>query len=110
MKTQIPDGKGGWMEVDGKAMPGQKAKLDKQAQAAQEEAEAEAVGLVEHFHKAGLLYQSEHNLSTNQVAFAICLLALNAREYFPDGGPTAFDEINQQAVDYFVANLPKKKR
>jgi hypothetical protein len=99
--TKIPDGNGGWLEVEGDAVVGMEADGTKQADAMSKQWFEEAGGLVEYLWKQGRLYQGENGLNEEQVAFAVALLSINVRQTFPKG-PEAFDALNTAAWDYFA--------
>ena len=78
VRTKVPDGKGGWAEVEGEAVAGGAADLEKQRKALREEFYAGAGGLTEQFWKYGRLHAQESNLSDDQIAFAQPLQDLGA--------------------------------
>ena len=98
--TKIPDGKGGWIEVEGDALEGKKADLEKQQRALEEQFYKDASAMTEYFWKIGRLYQTENGLDPAHVAFAVSLLCINVRETYPKG-KEEFDRISGTAADYF---------
>ena len=100
VRTKVPDGKGGWAEVEGEAVAGGAVDLEKQRKALREEFYAGAGGLTEQFWKYGRLHAQESNLSDDQIAFAIALLCVNVRETFP-AGTAKFDALSAEAETYF---------
>jgi hypothetical protein len=103
MKITVPDGSGGWADVEGDLRTGSKADANKQAEVVLNQLEAEA-----HDHMLKVLQfeqtrAREMNLSPEQRAFAMTLLCIAMREAYKDG-PEKFDDINRKAWEYFKVN------
>jgi hypothetical protein len=107
--TRVPDGKGGWTEIEGELLPGSTADTAKQEAALKiqfiNEA-AEVTGRLLQFDRALIV---DKGLTKEHRAFAAALYCINLRESYPgaDGktpDPTAFDAISKMAADYFDAN------
>lgn len=102
-KIRVPDGHGGWMEVDGEITQGSMANTHKQAEALQSQLDNEA-----HEHMVKVLQfeqtrSQEMNLAAEQRAFAMLLLVISMRERFPKG-TDVFDKINEAAYNYYLKN------
>lgn len=109
-KTKVPDGKGGWSEMEGELMKGGALDEKKQAEALGKTFFEDAGLLTEKLSKFGVLYCKDHGLTPEHLAFAIQLLGVNIREDFPGqyGGSARFDDLGRAASDYYDANAPKK--
>jgi hypothetical protein len=101
---KLPDGNGGWVEVEATAThDGQTADAERQA-AAQRRAFIEDAGaMTEAVNKFMHAYAKDHELSKEHVAFSMALLLCNIRNEYPDG-PEAFDKIAEGAQDYYDEN------
>lgn len=108
MKTSIPDGKGGWVEVEGDAHKGSMADQEKQAAAREAQFHTDAGGLTERLTRFAQVYATENGLQKEHVVFATALTTINMRESYPDG-KERFDEIAARAWDYYEKNAPKGK-
>lgn len=106
--TRIPDGKGGWTELEGELLPGAKADATKQQAALQKQFIDEAVEITERLAKFDRVLLTERGLTKEHRAFAAALYCINLRESYPgaDGkpNPEAFDAIAKMAADYYDAN------
>jgi hypothetical protein len=101
MKVRVPDGKGGWSEVEGEVVAkDQKADAEKQQAALQEEFIKEAGGLTEFLVKCLNARCRELGLSKEHMVFGMALACINLREEYPEG-KEAFDTIAQSAADYY---------
>jgi hypothetical protein len=112
-KTQIPDGKGGWKEIEGELLPGATADAKKQADALQQQFISESAEITEKLVMFDRALLKERGLTKEHRAFAAALYCINLRETFPgsDGkpDPVAFDAMAKMAADYYDANAPKRK-
>lgn len=102
-RVQYPDGKGGYIEIEGDLHQGSMAAPEKQGATTLKVAENEAH---EHMGKVLQYEQSrarDFNLTPEQRAFSMLLLVVSMREGFP-GGTDAFDKINAEAYDYYLKN------
>jgi hypothetical protein len=113
-KTRIPDGKGGWSEIEGELLPGSVADTQKQEAARQQQFIDEAAELTKLLVKFDQPIITERGLTKEHRVFAAALYCINLRESYPgaDGkpDPAAFDVISKMAWDYYDANDPKKKK
>lgn len=113
-KIQVPDGSGGWKEIEATRMPGSGTKADstKQAELLQQQYLEDAGMLTERLGKYIHTYCKEQDLTPEHAAFAVALLAINLREDFPvaHGGSEAFDAQAAAAADYYNAHVPAKGR
>lgn len=107
-KTRIPDGKGGWTELEGQLLPGATADSKKQEEALQKQFIAESVEITERLAKFDRVLLTERGLTKEHRAFAAALYCVNLRETYPgaDGkpDPEAFDAIAKMAAEYYDAN------
>lgn len=113
-KTKIPDGRGGWKELEGELLPGAKADADKQEAALKQKFINEAAELTEKLLQFDRTYIIEKGLSKEHRAFAAALYCVNLRETYPgEDGKTvdssAFDAVATMAAEYYDANVPKKR-
>ena len=113
-KTKIPDGQGGWKELEGELLPGAKADADKQEAARRQKFITEAAELTERLLQFDRAYIIEKGLSKEHRAFAAALYCVNLRETYPGEDNTtpdssAFDEVARMAAEYYDANAPKKR-
>lgn len=111
-KIKIPDGRGGWTEVEGELLPGAKADTDKQEKARQQQFITDSAGLTERLLKFDRMYIVEQGLTKEHRAFAAALYCINLRETYPgaDGkspDPEAFDAIAKMAADYYDSQTKK---
>lgn len=100
-KTTIPDGKGGWIEVEGEVHQGVQ-RTQEQALSKQFESDAH-----EHMLKVLQFEQTlaqESNRDPQTRAFAMLLLVISMREGKFPGGPEAFDQVNELAYQYYLKN------
>lgn len=115
-KTRIPDGKGGWTEIEGEVLPGAGvADLKKQEEALKKQFIEEAAEITELLVKFDMPLLKERGLTKQHRAFAAALYCINLRESYPgeDGktpDPEAFDAISKMAADYYDANVPRRKK
>jgi len=110
-KVTMPDGQGGFKEVDAKKISdGARADDQKQGEKLQEEsvkAQEERVGAAaEAFNKFHLAYATDHNLSEEDVVKAAYLELLNLKEYYPQelGGSTRVEELCKEMWAWFEKN------
>lgn len=104
---KIPDGTGGWTEVEAARVEGQKANMDK-AQAAlskeQDKSFFVRVGkCTTDLNKFLQIYARDWDLTKEEVVAAVYLENINNRHFFP-GGPTKFDELCKAVWDWFQDN------
>lgn len=102
-RVQYPDGKGGFIEVEGEVHRGSMANLDKQAETTLKVAEKDA-----HDHMLKVLQfeqtrARDFNMSPEQRAWAMVLMVISMRENYP-GGAEEFDKINSDAYAYYLKN------
>jgi hypothetical protein len=114
-KTKIPDGKGGWTEIEGEVLPGGAADAKKQEEAREKQFIEEAAGVTEMLVKFDMPLLKERGLTKQHRAFAAALYCINLRESYPgeDGktpDPEAFDAIAKMAADYYDAHVPPRKK
>lgn len=114
-KVRIPDGHGGWTEIEGEVLPGATANEEKQAAARQAMFIDEAAGITEKLLKFDALLIKEQGLTKQHRAFAAALYCVNLRETYPRDDnkgpdPEAFDAVAKMAADYYDANVPPKKK
>jgi hypothetical protein len=102
-KVQFPDGKGGFIEIEGDVHQGSMANAQKQAEVAGRLAESEGHDHMLNVLKFEQVRARELNLTPDQRAFAMTLLVIAMRENFA-GGTDAFDNINREAYDYYIKN------
>ena len=113
-KTKIPDGRGGWTELEGQVLPGASADTAKQEKARKQQFIDEAATLTELLVKFDQPIITERGWSKEHRAFAAALYCINLRETFPGEDektpdPEAFDALAKMAADYYDANIPKKR-
>ena len=113
-KTKIPDGHGGWTEIEGEVLPGSEANTKKQEEARQQQFINEAASITERLLQFDRILIMEKGLAKEHRAFAAALYCVNLRETYPgsDGktpDPTAFDAIAKMAADYYDSEAPKVK-
>lgn len=114
-KTKVPDGRGGWTEIEGELLPGGSMDAKKQEEARQKQFIDEAASITEQLVLFDRPILKERGLGKEHRAFAAALYCINLRETYPGADnktpdPTAFDAIAKMAADYYDANDPKKKR
>lgn len=101
---QMPDGKGGFKEMEGDLLPGGAADKEKQDAAAIAAAATEAHDHMVRILKFEQMCAKESNLTPQQRAFSALLTVIAMREMNFPGGPEAFDEINKAAYAYYTEN------
>lgn len=114
-KTKIPDGKGGWTEIEGEVLPGATANSQKQEEALKLQFINDAASITERLVQFDRILVIEKGLTKEHRAFAAALYCINLRESYPgaDGktpDPVAFDTIAKMAADYYDANAPRSKK
>jgi len=107
-KTKIPDGKGGWKEIEGELLPGATADVKRQEEARTQQFIAEAATITEQIMAFDKDKIAMAGLTKEHRAFAAALYCINLRETYPsaDGktpDPLAFDAIAKMAADYYDA-------
>ena len=112
-KIKVPDGRGGWKEIEGELLPGATANTAKQDQARQQQFITDSAGLTERLLKFDRLYIVEQGLSKEHRAFAAALYCINLRETYPgaDGktpDPESFDAVAKMAAEYYDTQTRKK--
>lgn len=112
-KVLIPDGLGGWKEVEATPMAG-RADVDaeKQAQVLAQQYYEDAGYLAEQLGKFATGICRERGLTPEHLAFGISLLAINIREDFPaeNGGPLGFDTQASAAGEYYDRHIDEVRR
>jgi hypothetical protein len=113
--VQVPDGKGGYKEIEADVIKGGRANPDKQAKALEQSWYDDACKLTDDVLKFAQLRAREMNLTKEQFAFAGNLMLINMRETYPGKDPktvdtSSFDDIGKLAWEYWDdANKPKRK-
>lgn len=108
--VSVPDGKGGFKQVEADRFDGQTADTSKQSEALQQEASQaseERVGAAaEAFNAMHKAYATDFNLTEEEVVKAMYLELLNWKEYYPPklGGSQRFDELCKESWEWFEAN------
>jgi hypothetical protein len=113
-KTKIPDGQGGWTEVEGEVLPGAVADGKKQEEALKQQFIAEAASVTERLLQFDRILIMEKGLTKKHRAFAAALYCINLRETYPGSDEKtpdsdAFDAISKMAADYYDENVPRKR-
>jgi hypothetical protein len=113
-KVQMPDGKGGFEEVeadkfsDGAAanVNKQQDKLNEEKQKAHEERVGSAAEAFNRYHKA---YATDYGISEEELVKAVYLELLNLKEFYPAdlGGEKRFDEMTEEVFAWFEQNKNK---
>jgi hypothetical protein len=114
-KVKIPDGKGGWTELEGEILPGSTADKKKQEAALEQQFILEAAKITDRMLKFDRQLIIEDGLTKEHRAFAGALYYVNLRETYPgsDGktpDPAAFDAITKKAVDYYDASVAEEEK
>jgi len=108
-KVSLPNGKGGWTEVEGEVLAkDQKVNEKKQKEALNRQFIEDAGGLTERFAKFANVYCKENGLEKEHLAFSAALFCVNLREDYP-GGKDQFDALAVAAAEYYDANAPRAK-
>lgn len=106
--TRIPDGKGGWTEIEGELLPGSTADSKKQEAAMKLQFINEAAEITERLVQFDRVLLKERGLTKEHRAFAAALYCINLRESYPgENGkpdPDAFDAVAKMAAEYYDAN------
>lgn len=106
-KTKIPDGQGGWKEVEYYKTPVKPANMDKRKEAFDKATEDDfyiRVGrCTEALNKYLRAYAKDIGLTRSEVAAAVYLENCNNKYYFPkeDGGKEHFEALCQKIWDWF---------
>lgn len=109
--VKMPDGKGGYVEVQAERLEGSEADVGKQEAAfnaealkAHEERVGKAAESFNAFHKA---YATDHALTEEELVKAVYLELLNLKEFYPAeiGGEERFDELCTQTHRWFKEQL-----
>ena len=113
-KTKVPDGRGGWTEIEGEVLPGGSMSADKQEAARKQQFILEAAGITARLLQFDRVLIVEGGLTKQHRAFAAALYCVNLRETYPNDAnttpdPEAFDAIAKMAAEYYDANVPKKR-
>ncbi len=109
--VQVPDGKGGFSEVEAERFNGGDADRDKQNQVLAEEskkAHEERIGeAAEAFNGYHKLYASDHSLDHEELVKAVYLELLNLKEFYPPhmGGSKRVDEICTETYEWFKSQI-----
>jgi hypothetical protein len=106
-KVTIPDGNGGWKEIEGEVHAGSAIDQKKQQEALAAQFYSDAGGLTERLHKFSQLHCTENGLTKEHLVFAAALFTINLRESYPEG-KEAFDTLSESAWDYYEKNKPKR--
>jgi len=111
-KTKVPDGKGGWAELEGELRPGSAADIKKQEAVLEKQFIEDAAAITERLVQFDRALLVERGLTKEHRAFAAALYCINLRESYPGAtgkpDPEAFDALAKMAADYYDANAPKK--
>ena len=113
--VKVPDGRGGWTEIEGEVLPGAKANSVKQEEAHKQQFIKEAAAITESLLKFDRMLIVEQGLTKQHRAFAAALYCVNLRETYPGDdektpSPKDFDAIAQMASEYYDAGIgPSKK-
>ena len=108
---QVPDGKGGFTEMEAERFEGGTADRDKQNKILAEEskkAHEERVGsAAEAFNGYHKLYASDHALSHEELVKAVYLELLNLKEFYPPhlGGTARVDELCTETYSWFKEQI-----
>ena len=106
--VRIPDGRGGWTEIEGELLPGATADASKQEAAMKLQFINEACEITERLVQFDRVLLKERGLTKEHRAFAAALYCINLRESYPgENGkpdPEAFDAIAKMASEYYDAN------
>lgn len=106
--TKIPDGRGGWTEIEGELLPGSTADAKKQEAALKLQFINEAAEITEKIVQFDRVLLKEKGLTKQHRAFAAALYCINLRESYPgENGkpdPEGFDTIAKMAAEYYDAN------
>ena len=113
-KTKVPDGKGGWVEIEGELLPGAVADTNRQEEARRKQFIADAAAITDKVIQFDRLLVKERGLSKEHRAFAAALYCVNLRETYPgaDGetpDPEGFDALAKMAADYYDSQVPRKR-
>lgn len=106
-KTTIPDGNGGWKEVEYYKTPVKPANLDKRQAAFEKASEDDfyiRVGrCTEHLNRYLRAYAKDFNLTKSEVAAAVYLENCNMKYFFPkeDGGKEQYENICKTVWEWF---------
>lgn len=106
-KVMVPDGKGGWKEVEGEVMAGKELDKERQQKVLEKQFEDDGGALTERIWKYLNVTVGELGLEKEHLVFAVGLLCVNLRETFPDGKKT-FDALTEQAAKYYDRNKPRR--
>lgn len=108
MRTvKIPDGKGGWSEVEvDESMQGGETDPERQAEAMKAQFYVDAGTLTEKLARFATVYCKDMGLQPEHLAFAVALFCINLREDFPrgSGGKEGFDKQSAAAAEYYDIN------
>jgi len=106
----IPDGKGGWTQVEAEETPGSKQNVNKAAHAmakAQEEDRFKRVGAcTQAINNFIRLYAQDHGLTVEEIASAVYLENCNNRHFYPEGS-MKFDTVCKDVWAWFQENVKK---
>lgn len=109
MRTKVPDGKGGWTEVEGDVIArDQTADEKRQVAARSKDFTDSAGGLTMRLAKFAQVSCKDAGLEKEHLVFAVALLCVNLREDYP-GGADEFDELAKAAAAYYDANASKAR-
>lgn len=109
-KVQIPDGGGGYSEVEADRVDGQQADANRQNEQLQKEAQkahwtrvGKGAEAFNKFHKA---YATDFSLTEEELIKVMYLEILNWKEFYPEdlGGSQRFDELCKEAWAWFEEN------
>ena len=104
-KVKIPDGKGGWREVDAVKYPGSKQDLGKAEKALAERKAKDYFERIGHMSEALNRFINnwgrESGYEPEEIAGAVFLESCNIRTHYPDGGPDAYDDICRVVAEWY---------
>ncbi len=109
--VKMPDGKGGYVEVEADKLDGSKADSGKQEAAFNAESlkahEERVGGAAEAFNKFHKAYATDYALTEEELVKGIYLELLNLKEFYPEelGGQERFDELCHQTHLWFKEQI-----
>lgn len=106
--VKIPDGKGGWKEVEATRQPGSKQNLDKAEKALAEQQAKDYFQRIGHMAEALNRFINnwgrEAGYEPEEIAGAVFLESCNIRAFYPEGGSEAYDEICRVVAEWYREN------
>lgn len=104
-KVKMPDGRGGWMEIEGSALPGGTADVAKQQQALDDQFMLEVGNLTIATVKFLQALCKERSLTPEHFASAVNLISINARQTYPEG-IRAYDDCTRRMWAHYEKEEP----